>query len=126
MRYVIERIQREPALLVGLVSAVLLVAVEFGAALTEGQQAAVIGLVVAVGAVIVRRSVTPNVSVGALRDELPDDDELVAGPAAPLREGTPVDVVPKDEYGHGSANVVVVIAAVLVSLACLVYLIRAL
>lgn len=122
-----ERIQREPALLVGIATAFLVLLTEFGVPLSDGQQAAVIGFVIALGAVIVRQSVTPNVSVGAHTDDLDDRHlELVAGEASALPDGTPVDVVPKDEYGHGSANVLIVVAAVLVILACLVYLIRAL
>lgn len=66
---IVDRVRREPALLVALVSAILIALSEFGVSLTSGQQAAIVGVIIAIGAIIVRQAVTPNVSVGALEDD---------------------------------------------------------
>ena len=120
MSGIVYRIRRQPALLVGLVQAVLLVLVEFNVEVTEGQQAAIMSLIIAIGAVIIWNSVTPNVSVGAKQDDL--EPGMVAGDASPLLNDTPVDVTAKDEYGHGTGNTLITVAAVLVIIVCLVWL----
>lgn len=119
-----ERIRREPALLVGLTTAILSLLVSFGVDLSDERQGAIIAVVIAVGAIIVRQAVTPNVSVGAHTDNLNEVD-LVAGDASPIPNDTPVDVVRQDplwdEKGHGSSTLLTV-AAVLVIIVCLVWL----
>jgi ascorbate-specific PTS system EIIC-type component UlaA len=99
MKALFERVRREPAVVVGLVTAVLLLLTEFGVNITSGQQAAIVGVVIAIGAIIVRQSVTPNVSVGALTDnqENPGGDDLMAGQASDVPDGDPVDVVARNE-----------------------------
>lgn len=54
-----EKIQGEPILLTGLASAIILLAVTFGASLTDAQQGAIIGVVVAVAAFFGRSKVSP-------------------------------------------------------------------
>lgn len=44
----------------------------------------------------IRGTVTPNVSVAA---SVNDEGDVVAGPAAPQADGTPVQVVPAPEQG---------------------------
>lgn len=99
MNAVWERAKREPALVVGLLGAVFLVLTQFGAPLSDSQQAALTGLAVAVMAFTVRSQVTPNASVAAKEAAARKaDDEnrtLVAGEAAPVPEGEPVTVVPE-------------------------------
>ena len=63
MKAILERIQREPALVVGLVGAVIALALAFGLDLSVQQQGAIMAVVVAVLAVITRQSVTPNATV---------------------------------------------------------------
>lgn len=60
MRSIWNRIRNEPVLLTGLAAAVLLCLVEFGLTVTPGQQTAIEGVVLAVGVIIARQSVTPN------------------------------------------------------------------
>lgn len=122
-----EKLQREPALLVGLVTAILSLLVSFGIDISDESQAAIVALVIAVGAIIIRQSVTPNVSVGAHQDDLEPPGHMVAGDASPIPNDTPVDVVEQeplwDEKGHGSATALTV-AAVLVIIVCLVWLLE--
>lgn len=120
-----NRIQHEPALLVGLVTAVLSLLVAFGVDLSDERQAAIIAVVIAVGAIIVRQAVTPNIAVGAHEDDQSgylDSGTLVAGEASSIPNDTPVDVVRKDEFGHGSSSTLITVAAVLVIIVCLVWL----
>lgn len=98
MNYIVTKIRSEPALLVGLVTAVLILLAEFGVELTQGQQAAIIGVIVAIGAIIVRSAVTPNIRVGALEDDH-EQEGLMAGHASDIPDGDPVDVVHRDEMG---------------------------
>lgn len=101
MSTIVRKIREEPALLVGFVSAVLILLTAFGVPLTEGQQGAIIGVVIAIGAIIVRQSVTPNVKVGALEDNLErHTGGLMAGSASDVPEGDPVDVIPREEPGR--------------------------
>ena len=59
-----ERIKNEPALLTGLITAVIALAVSFGAPISDDQKAAVVGVAVAIvallGGAVTRQSVTPN------------------------------------------------------------------
>jgi ascorbate-specific PTS system EIIC-type component UlaA len=128
MKAIVDRVRREPALLVGLVMAILIALTEFGIEVTAGQQAAIVGVIIAIGAIIVRQAVTPNVSVGALEDDMTNTSgELVAGQASEIPTGDPVDVVPKDEYGaYDAGNLLVALAALVLILCGLVWLVRAL
>ena len=57
---VIDRIKREPVLISGLVSAVIALAVSFGAGLDETQVGAIMAVVAAVTALFTRQQVTPT------------------------------------------------------------------
>ena len=92
MSTILDRIRREPALVSGLVSAVIALAVSFGLDWTAEQVGAVMAVVAAVLAVVTRQQVTPVVDVV----EQLDGTEVVAGPAndmvaegAVVREVTP-------------------------------------
>ena len=61
MSKVVDVIKREPALVAGVVQALLAVLVAFGVPLSDVQVAAVLGLSAAVLAVVVRQRVTPTV-----------------------------------------------------------------
>lgn len=80
MSTILDRIRREPALISGLVSAVIALAVSFGADLSSEQVGAVMAVVAAVLAVLTRAQVTPHVNVV----EHAVDGEVVAGPANEL------------------------------------------
>ena len=67
---VIDRIKREPVLISGLVSAVIALAVSFGAGLDETQVGAIMAVVAAVTALFTRQQVTPVAK--------PHDDRLRA------------------------------------------------
>lgn len=56
----IDRIKREPALVSGLVAAALALAIAFGLDLTEKQVGAIMAVVAAVLALVVRSQVTPT------------------------------------------------------------------
>ena len=56
----LERIKDEPAVVAGLVQAVLALLVAFGLELTDGQVAAILGVTGAVLALIVRQKVVPQ------------------------------------------------------------------
>lgn len=60
MQSVIDRVRREPALVSGLVTAVLALAVSFGLDLTEEQVGSILAVVAAVMALVVRQQVTPT------------------------------------------------------------------
>lgn len=57
---ILDTIKREPALVAGLVQAVLACAVAFGLPLTDVQQGTILALSAAVLAVFVRQRVTPT------------------------------------------------------------------
>lgn len=57
---ILEKIKAEPALVAGIVQAVLAVAVAFGLPLTDAQQGTIMALSAAILAVIVRKNVTPT------------------------------------------------------------------
>jgi len=83
------RIQREPALVLGLAGAVIALAVSFGADLSTEQTGTILAAVAAVLSLVVRSQVTPNVSVVArLADSGP-----VAGPASWVTTDAPVAVL---------------------------------
>lgn len=86
----LEQIKREPALIYGLVSAVIALILAFGVDLSNEQVGTIMAVVVAIMAIITRASVTPNVTVAAKER----DAGLVAGQAAPepIAEGAPVEV----------------------------------
>jgi hypothetical protein len=97
---VIDRIRREPALVTGLVLAVIGVASAFGLGITDGQRDGIVAAVGAVlallGAGVTRSQVTPSTDVVA-RVKPADvgfGQELVAGPAHPAPTGTPVELPP--------------------------------
>lgn len=129
MKAVIEKIRREPALLVGFVSAAISLAAAFGFDLTAEQTGAIMAAVTAGLAFVVRAQVTPNVSVAAAEEHDVAGAQLVAGDAAALPNETPVDVVPaesvygqRDEAGYGAIEILVAIACVVVIVCGLFYL----
>jgi hypothetical protein len=91
-----QRITREPAAILGLVSAAIGLAVLFGVDLSTDQTA---GILTFAGAlmVLVRLVTTPSAEVAA--QILPGETLAVAGPAAAVANGQPVAVVPADEGG---------------------------
>lgn len=76
--------QTEPAIILGFVSAVLVLLTAFGVQMTDDQTAAITGIVSAVlvlgGAFVTRKAVTPNVKVVARETS---DGAVVSGPADP-------------------------------------------
>ena len=60
MQSIIDRVRREPALVSGLVTAVIALAVSFGLDLTEEQVGSILAVVAAVMALVVRQQVTPT------------------------------------------------------------------
>jgi predicted cation transporter len=98
VKAILDRMQREPALVVGLVGAVIALLLAFGLDLSVDQQGAIMAAVVAVLAVVTRQSVTPNVSVAAKVDAA---GAVVTGQATPPA-GDPAAVV------VDPANVVIV------------------
>ena len=80
MSTIIDRVRREPALVSGIVSAGIALAVAFGLDWTAEQVGAVMAVVAAILAVLTRAQVTPHVDVL----EHAVDGEVVAGPANEL------------------------------------------
>lgn len=111
MNIIMEKIRREPAVLVGLVSAVIALALAFGFTLTDEQVGAIMAVVVAVLSIVTRQAVTPNVSVAARKDPKVPEDAYV------LR---------LSERGAVEAGWLLSLACVIVILCGLVWLIRAL
>ena len=60
MQSIIDRVRREPALVSGLVTAVIALAVAFGLDLSEEQVGSILAVVAAVMALVVRQQVTPT------------------------------------------------------------------
>lgn len=85
----IARLRREPVLISQAAAVIIALLAAWGLALTEVQTAAVMGACAFIGAIIGRSQVTPTVDVGAEQD----DTGLVAGPAAEVPEGNPVEVI---------------------------------
>lgn len=105
MNAIVERVKREPALVLGLVGAVIALLLAFGLDLTNEQQAGITGLVIAILAFVTRSQVTPNRAVGAAQEDRDPGGDLVAGEASELTTGTPVDVIPAvDVYGDDEAR----------------------
>ena len=73
MQSIIDRVRREPALVSGLVTAVVALAVSFGLDLTEEQVGSIQAVVAAVMALVVRQQVTPTASDSS------DDDAARSG-----------------------------------------------
>ena len=89
----IDRIRREPALVAGLVQAVLALLVAFGLDLTGEQTASILAVTAALLAVLTRAQVTPYVDVLEHRD----GTEVVAGPANDMvGEGAVVRELPPE------------------------------
>lgn len=88
--------QREPAVIVGtitaLVTAGVACAVAFGMDLTDDQQSAILGVAAVVApllaAIITRPKVTPNAKVVEFVNTATDPDRVVAGEASPFPTGT--------------------------------------
>ena len=87
---------REPALIIAAIQALLALGVGFGLRVTPEQMALILAAAAAVLGVITRQQVTPNGSVAARVDDAPPPPAVVAGPAADVPEGVPVQVEPLD------------------------------
>ena len=83
---ILERIDREPVLITGLVQTLVALVVAFGVPLTQVQAGAILAATAAVLAIVCRGRVTPAHEVAA--QQLPSG-EVVAGPAAPVPDGAP-------------------------------------
>ncbi len=55
----LDKIKNEPILLTGLASAIVLLVVNFGVSLSDAQQGAIIGVVIAIAAFFGRSKVSP-------------------------------------------------------------------
>lgn len=93
----LDRINREPALVTGLAAAIIVLLVQFGVPITDGQQAAINSVVVIIAAIVIRGQVTPTTDVTAYKTS---DGDTVAGPASPIPDGEPVAVVQDDYVGE--------------------------
>lgn len=123
MKSILERIKNEPALVVGLVSAVIALALAFGFTLTDEQVGGIMAVVVAVLAVFTRSQVVAFRRVEAYQTV---QGEVVTGPASPPA-GEPASVVtedkPYDEFGaYDGAGILIVIAAIVVIVCGVVWL----
>lgn len=95
-----HRIAREPVLVLAFIKAIVVCAVGFGLDWT-GEQVAAALLVVETGLALVTRAlVTPAGEVVA--QQRPDAPGPVAGPAADVAPGAPVDVTPATFHGEDS------------------------
>lgn len=94
MKTILERVKNEPALLIGLVAAVISLVLAFGVSLTDEQVGGIMAVVVAVLAVVTRSQVTPTRSVAAEVIK----GEVVTGEAVPPA-GEPATVVTADTGG---------------------------
>ena len=93
MSTILDRIRREPALVTGLVAAVIALGVSFGLDLSGEQTGAIMALTSAILAVVTRQQVTPYADVV----EQLDGTEVVAGPANDLVvEGAVVRELPAE------------------------------
>lgn len=125
MKQLKKRLLEEPVLLSQIAALVVAGLAAWGLPLTDAQELVVMGVAALVAALVGRSQVTPLVKTGAAEDH---DGELLAGPAAPVPEDTPVDVVPKgvpfDERGAYDSSLLVAIACVVVILCGLVWLVQ--
>lgn len=96
MSVIFDRIRREPALVTGLVSAVVALVTSFGLHLTDEQVGAITAVTIAIMAIVTRSQVTPAVDVVAqvAPAVVGTGVDVVAGPAHPAETGTPVEVPP--------------------------------
>ncbi|WP_330473847.1 hypothetical protein [Terrabacter sp. C0L_2] len=96
---------REPALILGALQAVIALAISFGLDLSPEQTGAILAASAAVLAVVTRSQVSPSATVAA--ETAPSSSTgLVAGPAADVPEGEPVDVVAEGSLGDGLGDAV--------------------
>lgn len=89
MKNILERIKNEPALLLGLISAAISLALAFGLSLSEEQIGGIMAVVVAVLALVTRSQVVAFRRVESYQTV---QGETVTGPAAPP-EGRPAETV---------------------------------
>ena len=87
---------REPALILAAVGAIIALAIGFGAPVTAAQLALIMAAVSAVLALFVRSQVTPNVRTGA---ELTAGGMVAGNAPTGIPAGTPVEVVPTSAPG---------------------------
>jgi hypothetical protein len=85
----LQRITREPTLILGLVTATIALVVAFGIDLTKEQTGAIFGFVAAL-ILLLRWLVTPAAEV--VVQQKPGDPAPIAGPAAIVTTGAPVSV----------------------------------
>lgn len=90
---------REPAMILAAVQAVIALVTAFGLDLSGEQIGAIMAVSAAVLGVVTRQSVTPNVSVAAKVEAATPPVTPVAGPAADVPEGEPVEVIPAEADG---------------------------
>lgn len=96
MKFIWEKIKREPAVLLALLGAGFAMFASFGLSLSDGQTASITAFVVVVLGIVTRQSVTPNASVAAKEANPPADETFVAGPAADIPDEEIVEVVPAE------------------------------
>jgi hypothetical protein len=96
VRFIWEKIKREPAVLLSLVGAAFALASAFGFDLSKEQTGAITAFIVVVLGIVTRQSVTPNASVAAKEANPPADETFVAGPAADVPNDEVVEVVPAE------------------------------
>jgi hypothetical protein len=143
MNAVLDKIRREPAVVVGFVGALIGLFLAFGIDLTNEQTGAIMATVVAGLAFVTRSQVTPTVAVGAAQENDSPNGDLLAGPASELANDTPVDVVPaedtfgsrplydqggvlrskRDEAGESLTNIAIIAACIAVVIVAIVYLV---
>ena len=110
MKTILERVRREPALLLGLIGTTISLLLAFGLHLTDEQVGAIMAVVVSALALVTRQAVTPNVSVALRKDE--------------VTEGA--DVAYLGERGAFDASILVTLACIVVILVGVVWLAQAL
>lgn len=99
MNQLLSIIRNEPALISGLVTALIALFTAFGLDLTNEQVAGITGVSAAVLAIAVRSQVTPSSRVSAEKDKKTGAD--IAGEAASdIPEKAPVEVTAVDETSN--------------------------
>jgi hypothetical protein len=127
VKALIERVRNEPALALGLISAVISLALAFGFTLTDEQVGGIMAVVVAFLALVTRSKVVALRRVEAYQTV---QGETVTGPAAPP-EGQPAEVVTPGDVSYldqrdgvgrapGPEQGAMEVGSVLVALACIV------
>lgn len=89
MKKIIEIIKNQPALVIAFIGSGISLAVAFGLDLTAGQVGEIVAFTTAALGFVTRMLVSPARTVVAQLV----DGEVVAGPAHPLPDGTPVAVI---------------------------------